>query len=160
MAVHSLLRKATDATESAAHRLRDTMPNRWPPDRSKEDMTDRGRGNRAAFARSTARGAKKDAGSTDVARTPLAVRTSGLEVTDDMRARIRTRMGAKLGKYAQRIERLTVRFADENGPRGGIDTVCRAKLADEREPDAKVKGRDPKLASRNGACTCAGHERL
>jgi hypothetical protein len=37
-------------------------------------------------------------------------------------------MGAKLGKYAGRIERLSVRFEDANGPRGAVDTVCRVKV--------------------------------
>ena len=88
----------------------------------------RGRGNRAPFARATMRAAKKVAGSTDVTSTPLNVRTAGLDVGDDMRKFIRSRMGAKLGKYAGRIERLSVRFEDANGPRGGVDTVCRVKV--------------------------------
>ena len=88
----------------------------------------RGRGNRAPFARATGRAAKKVAGSTDVTSTPLSVRTAGLDVGDDVRKSIRSRMGAKLGKYAGRIERLSVRFEDANGPRGGVDTVCRVKV--------------------------------
>jgi len=63
-----------------------------------------------------------------VARTPLSIRTTGLDVGDEMRSAIRTRMGAKLGKYAGRIERLSVRFEDANGPRGGVDAVCRVKV--------------------------------
>lgn len=88
----------------------------------------RGRGNRAPFARATGRAAKKVAGSTDVTHTPLRVRTTGLDVGKEMRNTIRSRMGAKLGKYAGRIERLSVRFEDANGPRGGVDTVCRVKV--------------------------------
>lgn len=87
-----------------------------------------GRGNRAAFAAHQPRAQKKEAGSTDVQQTPLNVRTSGVNVSDDTRQRARTRLGAKLGSQAHRIERLTVRFEDQNGPRGGIDTVCRIKV--------------------------------
>ncbi|CAN5923974.1 hypothetical protein BH11MYX4_BH11MYX4_06220 [soil metagenome] len=87
-----------------------------------------GRGNRAPFARATGRAAKRVAGSTAVTSTP-SVRTTGLDVTDDLRRSIRSRMGAKLGKFAGRIERLSVRFEDANGPRGGVDTVCRVKVA-------------------------------
>lgn len=87
----------------------------------------RGR-NRAPFAGATPRAAKKTAGSTDVATTPLSVRTTGLEVGDDVRASVRSRMGRKLGKFAGRIERVSVRFEDVNGPRGGVDTVCRVKV--------------------------------
>lgn len=86
------------------------------------------RGNRAPFGRSTARAAKKAAGSTAATETPLSIRTSGLDVGDEMRDRTRSKMGAKLGKFAERIERLTVRFEDINGPRGGVDTVCRVKV--------------------------------
>ncbi len=86
----------------------------------------RGRGNRAPFARATERAAKKVSGITDVASTPLNVRTTGLDVGADMRASIRTR--PKLGKYAARIERPSVRFEDANGPRGGVDAVCRVKV--------------------------------
>lgn len=86
------------------------------------------RGNRGSFGRSTASVAKKHAGRTKVAHTPLRLRTLGLDVSDETRRYVRAQMGAKLGKYAERIERLTVRLADVNGPRGGTDKVCRVKV--------------------------------
>ncbi len=88
----------------------------------------RRRGNRAPFARATGRAAKKVAGSTDVTHTPLSVRTTGLDIDKETRKNIRSRMGVKLGKYAGRIERLSVRFEDANGPRGGAEIVCRVKV--------------------------------
>lgn len=88
----------------------------------------RGRGNRAPFARATGRAAKRVAGRTDVTTTPLNVRTTGLSVDDASRKTVRARLGAKLGKFAARIERLSVRFEDINGPRGGVDTRCRVKV--------------------------------
>lgn len=83
---------------------------------------------RAPFATTTPRGAKAMAGSTDTSRTPLAIRTAGVNIGDALRERTRSRLGAKLGKHAGRIERVSVRFEDQNGPRGGIDTTCRIKV--------------------------------
>jgi hypothetical protein len=82
-------------------------------------------GNRRPFGRATA---PKATGRTTVAKTPLAIRTSGMRIDDETRLRVRSRLGAKLGKFAERITRVVVRFIDENGPRGGIDTVCRVKV--------------------------------
>jgi ribosome-associated translation inhibitor RaiA len=47
---------------------------------------------------------------------------------DDDRTYIRRRLGDKLGKYADHIERVTVRVRDVNGPRGGVDQECRIKV--------------------------------
>jgi ribosome-associated translation inhibitor RaiA len=53
---------------------------------------------------------------------------AGVQLNQDDRAYIRQRLGLKLGKYADSIERVTVRVKDVNGPRGGIDQVCRIKI--------------------------------
>jgi len=83
---------------------------------------------RSAFPASTPHDSKVRAGKTDVAHTPLAVRTSGVSASKELSALARTKLGAKLGKYAPLIERVTVRFTDLNGPRGGIDTSCQVKV--------------------------------
>jgi ribosome-associated translation inhibitor RaiA len=70
----------------------------------------------------------RTSGRTSVAETPLAVRTSGIDVDRDLRGYIHGRLGWRLGKFARHIERLTVRFEDVNGPKGGVDTVCRIKV--------------------------------
>lgn len=59
---------------------------------------------------------------------PLALRTSGVDVTPDLREDVRWRVGRRLGKFGPYIERVTVRFEDVNGPRGGVDTMCRIKV--------------------------------
>jgi hypothetical protein len=47
---------------------------------------------------------------------------------DEERAYIARKLGMKLGKFATSIERVTVRVADVNGPRGGVDQRCRVKV--------------------------------
>ncbi|MFT3771465.1 MAG: hypothetical protein QM820_39120 [Minicystis sp.] len=56
------------------------------------------------------------------------MRTLGLAVDEATRAHVRQSLGAKLGKFAHHIERLTVRFTDVNGPRGGKDVECDVKV--------------------------------
>jgi hypothetical protein len=82
---------------------------------------------REPFARTVARPDRRAGGRTWAPKTPVAVRTSGLGVDPQLRDRIHRRLGWRLGKFAPRIERLTVRFEDVNGPRGGIDVECRIK---------------------------------
>jgi hypothetical protein len=48
-------------------------------------------------------------------------------VGPELRRRIHRRLGERLGKFAGHIERLSVRFEDVNGPRGGVDVACRIK---------------------------------
>jgi len=82
---------------------------------------------RSPFAGTVARAERRTAGRTWAPGTPLALRTSGVAVDPELRARIHQRLGWRLGKFAPRIERLSVRFEDVNGPRGGIDVACSIK---------------------------------
>ena len=91
-------------------------------------MNERKTAQRASFADTVARPARKAAGRTTASATPLNVRTSGLHLDEEMKAHVRRQLGLKLGKFATHIERITVRFEDVNGPRGGEDTVSRIKV--------------------------------
>jgi hypothetical protein len=71
---------------------------------------------------------KREAGRTDAQRVPANIRVAGVELDQDDRAYIRQTLGMKLGKYATSIERVSVRMEDVNGPRGGVDQVCRIKV--------------------------------
>ncbi|MGE3544429.1 MAG: hypothetical protein AB7L28_10865 [Kofleriaceae bacterium] len=44
------------------------------------------------------------------------------------------------------IEQVTVRFEDVNGPRGGIDAVCRIKIDVKRRPSIQTSKQDASLA--------------
>jgi hypothetical protein len=88
---------------------------------------------------------------------PLALHDRvGLD--EEERAVVRARLGRQLENFAWHIERVTVRFDDVNGPRGGVDTVCRVKVvlralpsivAEARATDALVAlGRAARTAGR------------
>src|SRR5262249_1792740 len=63
------------------------------------------------------------------------------EVAEVDAERVRTQLGRALGSMAPRIERITVRFEDMNGPRGGVDTICRIKAVVSGEPSVVVEER-------------------
>jgi hypothetical protein len=59
---------------------------------------------------------------------PANIRTDGITLDDDDRDHIRRRLGEKLSRYANSVERVSVRLRDLNGPRGGVDVQCRIKV--------------------------------
>jgi hypothetical protein len=79
-----------------------------------------------SFPAAIPRADKRSSGRTGVSRTPLSIRGS-IPLPQDGRARVRERLRRALSPLATRIDRLTIRFEDVNGPRGGVDTICRIK---------------------------------
>jgi hypothetical protein len=86
------------------------------------------------------------AGSAPKELTPLALRTYGTSVDEVTREHVRRRLARNLGTLATRIERLTVRFTDVNGPRGGVDTECALKvvLSGHRSVVYRMRGHEPR----------------
>ena len=64
-----------------------------------------------------------------------------MELTREDRAYIRHRIDAKVGKLESSVERVSVRLEDVNGPRGGVDKVCRAKVTVKGLPVVVVERR-------------------
>lgn len=89
---------------------------------------------RQPFADRVPRPAKRAASRATPRPIPANIRVAGLRIDDEDRARIRERLGRKLGKFAGAIERVSVRLEDVNGPRGGVDTRCRIKVVLRRLP--------------------------
>lgn len=80
------------------------------------------------FAASVPRPVKRRSGRTPVYATPIAVRATGVALTDETREHASAKMSRQLAKFAERIERVSVRLKDVNGPRGGVDMLCRVKV--------------------------------
>jgi hypothetical protein len=109
-------------------------------------------GNRTSFARRLPKAAKRAAGRTSAAQVPANIRVFGVDLSQEERVLIRHGLGVKLGKYENSIERVTVRVRDENGPRGGIDKLCRIKVVLSGLPSVVFESRAASLkAAINGA---------
>lgn len=113
---------------------------------------------RAPFPDRMPRAFRRESGRTDAPLIPTYIRPHGVELSSDDRTYIRRKLGMKLGKFAPSIERVSVRVEDLNGPRGGIDHVCRIKVVLSGLPSVVYEGRAVSLeAAVDGAL--AGVER-
>lgn len=87
----------------------------------------------------------KSAASSDVAAIPAHIRAASHELSSDDQAYIRGKLGRALGKFAGDIVRVSVRAEDVNGPRGGVDKVCRIKVVLAGLPSVVFEKRDAAL---------------
>lgn len=110
----------------------------WPVRLSKPDSP-----RRAPFPGWQPRPAK--AARCDVPVVPAHIRAAEHDLGADDRAYIRRKLGRALGKFAPDIVRVSVRTEDLNGPRGGIDRVCRIKVVLYGLPSVVFEKRDAAL---------------
>jgi hypothetical protein len=90
---------------------------------------------------------------------PAHIRVFGTELGPDDRTYVRRKLGTKLGKFADSIERVSVRVRDVNGPRGGVDHTCLIKAVLSGLPSVVYESQDASLeAAVDGAI--AGIERV
>jgi len=54
----------------------------------------------------------------------LEIRGQHLRVDQELKEHVERRLAFALGRFGSRIADVSVRLADLNGPRGGIDTRC------------------------------------
>jgi hypothetical protein len=94
---------------------------------------------RAAFRSEIPRPSKHESGRAGVTQTPLHVRTFGATARAGLGDYVRAKLGRKLGKFAPAIERVSVRFADVNGPRGGVDTISHIKVVLSERPSVVIQ---------------------
>lgn len=99
---------------------------------------------RSPFLRSRPR-AYKLATATGVPQIPAYIRAAESDLGPDDRAYIRRKLGMRLGKFADAIERVSVRTQDVNGPRGGVDRMCRIKVVLSGLPSVVFESRDASL---------------
>jgi len=99
---------------------------------------------RAPLARRRSKVSKRGRNS-EPSHIPAYIRATGRDLTADDRSYIRRKLGAKLGKFADAIERVSVRTEDVNGPRGGVDQMCRIKVALNGLPSVVFESQDASL---------------
>jgi len=59
----------------------------------------------------------------------IDIRARKIEVDEALRAHVDRRLRFALGRFGDRIDRVTVRFEDANGTRGGVDKQCQIEVA-------------------------------
>lgn len=58
----------------------------------------------------------------------LKVHGQNIEVTEAISSHVHNRFTAALDKHAQRVNDVTIRLEDVNGPKGGVDMRCHATI--------------------------------
>lgn len=92
------------------------------------------------FTAALPRSVKRTVGrSTTAELVPASIRAFDTDLEPADRDWMREQLGAKLGKFASSIERVSVRVRDVNGPRGGVDKACRIKVVLSSLPSVVVE---------------------
>ena len=81
------------------------------------------------------------------AAVAVHLRVGGVKLDAEQRTRLRRRLALKLRKFARSIERVSVRVGDVNGPKGGVDQVCRINVVLIGLPQVVVEERDASVES-------------
>jgi ribosome-associated translation inhibitor RaiA len=76
---------------------------------------------------------------------PTYIRLAGVRVEKDARSYVRRKLRSRLAKFGASVERISVRMEDLNGPRGGVDQVCRIKVVLKGLPSIVVERRGDTL---------------
>ncbi len=100
---------------------------------------------RSPFPGFIPRAFKRKSGRMDVPLVPAHIRVFGANLSKDKRTDIRQQLGRQLGKFAPSIERVSVRVDDVNGPRGGVDQLCRIKVVLSGLPSVVFEAQDASL---------------
>ena len=72
----------------------------------------------------------------------IAVRTPNIDWNESLRIQVERSIEYAADRHRSRIDRISVCLSDRNGPRGGVDKVCRMT--------AYVRGISPVLISESG----------
>ena len=94
---------------------------------------------RSAFPGWVPKTLKRKSGRADAPLVPAHIRVLGAHLSKEERDEIRKKLGRKLGKFRRAIERVSLRVTDVNGPRGGIDQVCRIKVVLSHLPSVVIE---------------------
>ena len=77
----------------------------------------------------------------------LTITDHGDLLDDAMRKVAERRLLFALSRFDSRILKVELMVADENGPRGGVDKVCRVRVSLKRASDVVIRDRDANLVS-------------
>jgi ribosome-associated translation inhibitor RaiA len=83
---------------------------------------------RESFPRAVPKAVKPTIGRSTTVETPLQLRAPGLDLGEEIREYIRSRVGFKLGKYALSVTRIVVGFERVTESNGNPGYTCRFRV--------------------------------
>jgi ribosome-associated translation inhibitor RaiA len=76
---------------------------------------------------------------------PIHIRAAQERFAADASDYVQKKLCKKLARFVSFIERVSVRVKDVNGPRGGVDQLCRIKVVMRGQPSVIFESRDSSL---------------
>jgi putative sigma-54 modulation protein len=73
------------------------------------------------------------------------IQARNFTLSDELQSHIARRLQIALGRVSEKIRRVSVRLADINGPRGGIDKHCSIQVSLTNAPDVVIEEVQPDL---------------
>lgn len=88
----------------------------------------------------------------------LTIHTSGIQATGSLKEYIERRVSFALDRFSETIHSVSVTLQDTNGPRGGVDQMCRIRvqLVGQRKPIVAETTHEALRAAIDVAADCAG----
>jgi ribosome-associated translation inhibitor RaiA len=77
----------------------------------------------------------------------VTIRQIGVELTVEARESMELRLEQALRCLGRRIQKVNAFFSDLNGPKGGIDKLCRVVVHLKRQPSLVIEDRDSELGN-------------
>jgi putative sigma-54 modulation protein len=77
----------------------------------------------------------------------VTIRQIGVELTAEARESMELRLEQALRCLGRRIQKVNAFFSDLNGPKGGIDKLCRVVVHLKRQPSLVIEDRDSELGN-------------
>lgn len=69
------------------------------------------------------------------------IRFQSLTADPELRGHVQRRIRFALSRFSSRLDRVIVRLEDVNGPRGGVDKVCRIRILGRGFPETLIEER-------------------
>ena len=84
----------------------------------------------------------------------INIQSHGFSMTSALKEFVETRLRLAMARHTQKISRVDVTLLDVNGPKGGLDKRCRARLKLERRDTIVIQETDSDMYEAINSCIC------